>query len=87
MKREEIVEIVQEILKNNNHERFKSCAECIVNSATSLLNKRPWHPSDEAKLEQYLRLCIRDWAKNLDRTELSIKYKIAKIIKAEGVKV
>lgn len=46
-----------------------------------------WHPSDEAALEKYLELAIKDWAHNFSRTELAIKYKIAKIIKAEGIKV
>ena len=49
--------------------------------------KRPWHPSDEAALEKYLELAIKDWAHNFSRTELAIKYKIAKIIKNEGIKV
>jgi hypothetical protein len=49
--------------------------------------KRPWHPSDEAAIEKYLELAIKDWAHNFSRSELAIKYKIAKIIKAEGIKV
>ena len=48
---------------------------------------KPWHPSDEAALEKYLEYAIADWAHNFSRSTLSIKYKIAKIIKAEGVKV
>lgn len=50
-------------------------------------DRKLWHPSDEAALEKYLELAIKDWAHNFSRSELAIKYKIAKIIKAEGIKV
>ena len=48
---------------------------------------RTWHPSDEAFLEHNLELFLMNNANRLNRSILSIKYKIAKIIKAEGVKV
>lgn len=80
------MDAVRQIVREEMERVQTETANFIFNKITEGRNK-PWHPSDEAALEKYLEYAIKDWAHNFSRSELSIKYKIAKIIKAEGVKV
>lgn len=48
---------------------------------------KPWHPSEEAFLENRFDKFVNEMAKHFNRTENAIAYKVAKIIKDSGIKV